>query len=229
MKAFVIARDRLTYVRRSCAALFDAGMDVYVVDHGTTYEPLLRWYDSSAAEATGVLEVFRRGDEHPRSLWEWPTFRKVLGDVMPYVVTDPDVVPAPGCPRDWPTVLRDVLQRNPGWVKAGLSLRTSDLPARYAHAARVREWEAQHSAHEQIPGWWTAGVDTTLAVYRPLGEAPRFSLHPALRSMKPYEALHLTWYEDSSAPTKESRWYAAHLPPLVSHWSDPAAYEGGHT
>lgn len=225
--AFVIARDRLTYVRRCVAALVAAGCDVHVVDHGTTYEPLLRWYTDGGAENAGVSAVHLRGDAHPRSLWEWEGLPRVAGPRRPYLVTDPDVVPAPDCPADWLAALHDVLALHGGWVKAGLGLRVDDVPPRYAHAQRVREWEAQHRAQEQVPGWWTAAVDTTLALYRPLAENPGFALHPALRAKAPYEALHLTWYEDSRNPTKESRWYAAHLPPLISHWSDPETYERG--
>lgn len=219
--ALVIARDRLSYVQRCVAALDEAGARVHVVDHGSTYEPLLQWYRDS-----GVPVIFR-GDQHPRSLWEWDRLAYFVGWARPYVVTDPDVMPVDGCPTDWLEHLREALECYPGWLKAGLSLRVSDLPAHYAHAERVPLWEAQWWRTEIYPGWFSAGVDTTLALYRPLSENARFAIQPALRSAPPYEAHHLTWYENSTQPTEEARHYAAHLPPLVSHWSDPAAYEGG--
>jgi len=53
-------------------------------------------------------------------------FREACGDER-YVVTDPDVVPAEGCPQDWLAYLGKILDESDS-PKAGLGLRTDNIP-----------------------------------------------------------------------------------------------------
>lgn len=226
--AIVIARDRLGCLRRCVAALVAADLDVHVVDHGTTYGPLLDWYLDEAVGA-GVVGVWFRGTWPPRSLWEWAGLEPIVGAERPYVVTDPDVVPDDDCPADWPGLLLEGLDRWPTAAKVGLGLRIDDLPAEYEHAARVRAWEGKYWSRlygdERGRAWYGASVDTTLAAYPPLGRRPEFALDPSVRTGFPYVARHLPWYRAGEPPADEA-WYDRHLVAGVSHWRDPAAYEG---
>jgi len=160
---------------------------------------------------------------HPHDLWRWDGLRAIVGDGR-YVVTDPDVVP--DCGPDWPDRLAELLDRHPARLKAGLGLRIDDLPEHYADAGKVRAWEFQWRQPLLEPGVVDAPVDTTLALYQPLGQFPRFDLAPALRTTSPWVARHLTWYEDTANPTAEQAWYRAHATPGVSHWLDPDGYTG---
>lgn len=225
--AIIISRDRLV-LRRCVAALVAANLEVHVVDHGTTHGPLLEWL-LDEADAAGVSSVSYRGAHPPRALWEWDGLEKLVGTVRPYLVTDPDVVPDDGCPADWVEHLLGGLARWPGLAKAGLALRVDDLPADYEHAARVRRWEsrwwARGRSDERGFPWYHASVDTTLAAYPPLGQRREFALDPGLRAGFPYVARHLPWYR-VGPPTPDESWYDRHLPRGVSHWQDPASYEG---
>lgn len=219
MKAIVIFRDRVTYAQQCVAALTAAGLDVHIVDHDSTWPAAVEWL------ATCGLPVHHRPNGHPRSLWQWDGLARIVGSWR-YVVTDPDVVPDPDCPEDWPAKLSGLLDRWPRAVKAGLGLRIDDLPADNPDATKVRDWEAQFWQHPLEPGAFNAAVDTTLAMYQPLSQQPRFELGPAIRTDAPYLARHLTWYETPDTLTDEIRWYRQHATPGTSHWADPDRYMG---
>lgn len=253
LPAIVITRDRVRYARRCVAALRTAGLEVHVADRGSTYPEmtaqLLLW------QSVGVIRVHRLGDGHPRGLWEWDGLPGIVGDRR-YVVTDCDVVPDASCPVDWVGWLDTLLDLHPDRVKVGLGLKLTDVPDGYEHAEAVRAWESQwwerRLSYEGIEGSddeatavYDADVDTTLALYRALGDdnaiggrltletefsvsrwsSPEgFTTGRSLRTGSPYLARHLPWYEVGPHVADDEVWYRRHLPPLVSHWSDPGAY-----
>jgi hypothetical protein len=217
VKAFVIFRDRVAYAKRCTAALTEAGFDVVIVDQGSTWPPALAWLQ--AARADGV-PVMRRGGGHPRGLWDWAPFRGVRGGGR-YLVTDCDVLPSDCCPPDWPDRLGSLLDRNPEVVKAGLGLRTDNIPVHYQRRDQVIAWESQFLAGPVEDRGLTvhrAGIDTTLALYR---EGSGFSLDTAtnIRTGYPYLADHLAWHEDLDDPGEEIYWYYEHAEPGIAHWT----------
>lgn len=191
MKSFIIFRDRVTYAKQCLTRLKDAGLDPYVVDHASTWPAAMLWLDELEQQGTRVL---RRGSNaYPWQLWAWDPFREIMwGDENPYLVTDPDVVPADSCPADWLSRLEDVLARS-GHAKVGLGLRLDLVPEE--RRDEVTAAESGFWVDEWEPGVFSANVDTTLALYRPYTEYPLFSLGPSLRLGFPYVADHLGWYE----------------------------------
>lgn len=216
MRAIIIFRDRVTYAKRCATALRAAGLDVAIADQGTTWPAAAAWLD---AEETAGTVVLRHGPgTRPRDLWEWEPFREACGTGR-YAVTDPDVIPAQDCPADWPARLCGLLDAWPDQTKAGLGLRTDDIPACYARRDLVTEWEAQFWRQPAGDGAYRAEIDTTLALYRPLGEVPGFTTQTALRTGPPYLARHLAWYENPDNLTPELAWYHEHAEPGISFWA----------
>jgi hypothetical protein len=226
VKAFIIFRDRVSYAKQCWAALHEAGLDVHVIDHASTYPPAMDWLTLDID--LGVGRVHRLVNQHPQRLWTWSGLDAIVGRDEPYVVTDCDVVPV--APLNWVSEFKDLLRYNQDRCKIGMSLRTSDIPEHYQHRQKVINWEAQHWQHplnKPLRGEVTlfgAAVDTTLAMYQPLNLYPSFSLGPALRTGYPYYAKHLSWYEDSSNPSEEQIWYEAHMNRDFSHWIAPERY-----
>lgn len=227
MKAFIIFRDRVSYAKQCHAALQQAGLDVHIVDHASTYPPAVDWLTLDID--LGVGRVHRLVNQHPQRLWQWSGLDAIVGRDEPYVVTDCDVVP--GDPSlDWVPVFQDILERHPDRCKVGWSLRMSDIPDTYKHQQKVRDWENQHWLHpleEMAPNrtiLFGAAVDTALAMYQPLNMYPSFALGPALRAGYPYYAKHLSWYEDSANPSEEQVYYEAHMNRDFSHWIAPERY-----
>lgn len=213
MRAYVVFRDRLTYAGRCLDALFRAGLDVTVIDHGTTFPDAVAWL--KALERAGV-PVWYHGGGSPRDLWGRPQFREAA-EAEPFVLTDPDVVPDENCPADWPQHLLDLLARHPETPKVGLGLRIDDLPDHYPRKRQVIEWENQYWARQVEPGLWDAGVDTTLAVNRQLNGAGH-SL-TGMRTGPPYTAHHLAWYEDPENLPDDVAHYYRNLEAGISFWT----------
>lgn len=211
MKAFVIFRDRVSYGTRCVAALESAGLEPVVVDHGTTWPAALTWLRQ--LELSGVTVLYRGGG-HPRQMWEWGPFQQTAGTSR-YIVTDPDVVPADGCPADWPQHLSKVLDAYPGVTKAGLGLQTGNLPDHYPRKQQVISWESQFWTDETEPGVYRAAIDTTLALYR--GQSP--FLMDAVRTGHPYVADHLAWHENYDALPAETAYYYEHAERGISYWA----------
>lgn len=214
MKAFVIFRDRVSYARRCVAALLAVGLEVVIVDHGTTCPEALVWLDELAPGFT----IVRCGPgHHPRDLWNHAWFREMCGSER-YVVTDPDVVPSEDCPTDWLQRLNSVLDEHPGCRKAGLGLRIDRIPAHYTRRDQVIEWERQFWQRPLADGVYEAAIDTTLALHAPLRDLGSHSF-AALRTGPPYVADHLAWYEDFANLPDDVRHYHDHAEPNISFWT----------
>lgn len=214
MKAYIIFRDRVTYGRRCFLSMMVAGLEPVVVDHGSTWQPATEWLQHLEADGYTVL---RRGGGHPRGLWGWQPFWNMAVEAGErYVVTDPDVVPSEGCPVDWPDHLSWLLDKYPAGIKAGLGLRTDNLPDHYARKQQVIEWEGRFWNHEIGDGAYRAGIDTTLAMYR---AGAGFDLDGALRTSMPYMADHLAWHENLDELNLEQQYYYEHAERGISHWA----------
>ncbi len=205
----VITRDRVSYTQLCVASLERfTNLDIHIVDHGSTWPAMLSYLDGTRHT------VHYRGDETPRSLWQWDGLEDIVGS-EPYLVTDPDIVLDTGCPEDWLCRVSDELW-NGGWTKVGLSLRIDDLPESDL-AGKVQDWEDAFWITPTRSGKaFQAPVDTTLALYKPLFEARGFSLVGAARMAPPYLARHLPWYGDLDPA--ETAHYRARALPGTSHW-----------
>lgn len=241
----MIVRDRVTYARQCADALLAAGLDVVIVDHGSTWPPMRTWVHemdeawwAASIDPARTLPVWpmawkEKTNRHPRDLWRpgGPVARWVVGAER-FIVTDCDVIPDPGCPADWVDRLRATLDRYPAIRKVGLGLRTDDLPGHYQHADVVRSWEAQYQAVADggrlnpmttDSGAVIADIDTTLAMYR---GSELFTLGPSIRLRPPYVARHLPWYEDTLHLDEEQRYYRDHAE--HGHWRAPTGYNDTH-
>lgn len=214
MKAFVIFRDRVSYGRLCVEALMAAGLEVVIVDHGSTWPDAVNWIRDLRKNG---IQVADDGGGHPRDLWTRSWFRQACAQER-YIVTDPDVIPSGDCPADWVSHLSNVLDKYSFFHKAGLGLRLDRIPQHYAWRERVDGWEQQFWQNQLEPGVYNANIDTTLALHVPLMEQGAHSF-TALRTGFPYVADHLAWYENLDQLTPEQRYYHEHAEPMISHWT----------
>jgi hypothetical protein len=210
-------RDRVTPLRKLVSWLEEHGhRRILMVDNASTYPPLLNYYQQTrhyvvrldtnmghlAPWRSGAIDVHVGADEY-------------------YVESDCDVVPDPACPNDLLAVLRRLLDLYPEHVKAGLGLRTDNLPLWYRHRRSVVRWERRFWAtlmpHDDpgLPPLYEAPIDTTFAMYRP-SENP--TLDTAIRTGWPYVGRHEPWYLNSWRQSAEQRYYVAHASPGITTW-----------
>lgn len=209
----VITRDRVSYTRLCIASLerFADRLDIFIVDHGSTWPTMIEYLDSSPHP------VWRLETRSPHALWTWGQLGSIVGG-NPYLVTDPDVVFDDDCPDDWLELLNVELHEMHDAVKIGLGLRIDDLQGAPLHE-KVYAWESMFWVRRT---WskraWAAPVDTTLALYRNLELMPGFKITPAARLDAPYLLRHLPWYGELDED--EAEYYRTRIVPGSSHWAN---------
>lgn len=186
--------------------------NVTVIDNASTYGPLTEFYEGLS------LPLLRQPSNlGPYAFWELRMHEAVHSR---YIVTDPDVLPAPDCPSDVVARMHEMMDKYQAG-KVGPSLRTDNLPDHFALKADVVAWEKQFWERLVPDGDVIhAGIDTTFALYPP-GATVQPGGH-SLRLAPPYSFEHLPWYEDTSNPTAEALYYRASLNPQWTHWSRQA-------
>lgn len=217
--AVVICRDRMAYTRNcvnSLASCPGVG-DIHLVDHGSTWEPMLGYLARVAGQRGGRrIHVHWMRNAHPRDLWTNGTLESIVNPQARFLVTDCDVV-APFTPG-WLANMHAILDVNPHIAKVGLALSTQYLPPG-ERGRKVAEWESQFRpprarAHPERPGWIWASVDTTLALYPRLEP---YRIDPSVRTLA-FQGMHLPWYEHETTLTDEQRYYYEHAE-HAGHWN----------
>ena len=196
---YINNRDRLTTTRKMVEYLSQLhGCNITIIDNASTYQPLLDWY------ATCQVTVVRLNSNcGPYAMWSAIEAQKTS-----YIVTDSDL-DLSHIPLDLLDVLSYGLRIHTSAIKVGLSLELNDLPP---HSEKIINWERQFWSTKSH-GWWTASIDTTLALYRP--EARAGVLGPAFRSDRPYTARHIPWY---GVKNSEELYYEEHCDLNFASW-----------
>jgi SAM-dependent methyltransferase len=185
--------------------------NLVVIDNGSTYQPVLDYYDSLSTGPVHIMRLDRNFGKF--ALWE-ANVLETLRIIGPFVYTDSDVVPEDSCPKDLVGYLATQLRRFPQIFKAGPGLRIDDLPHSYKHHKEAHDWELKFWRKPVARGLFLAAIDTTFALYRPMSA---YAQEPALRSCWPYLARHEPWYVDSANLSEEERNYAATS--MVTNWT----------
>lgn len=183
--------------------LEDAGMKkIYIIDNNSTYPPLLKYYNETPHT------VFRLNKNVGyMSLWQTHVFMWFKN--IPYVYTDPDVVPIEQCPNDAVLHFWKLLCKYPEVGKVGFALKIDDIPDHYPLKEEVQSWEAKFWKKEIENDVYEAMIDTTFALYRAnkWGDA---GMLKGLRTAGSYIARHLPWYIDPMELPDEERYYQEH-------------------
>ena len=205
--------------RRLVEWLEAAGMSrIVIVDCGSSYPPLLDYYRQRTTSAGNRPPLSRKPEVHFafRNLGPgapWALRLEQLG--TRFIVSDPDVVPAPECPRDLIERLHHMADYYDG-AKVGPALRIDNLPESYARKAEVLAWEKQFWLKPVQGNCFLAPIDTTFALYAP--GSCRWPREPHFRLAPPYVIEHAPWYEDSAAANPEREFYQRAAEQEWSHW-----------
>jgi hypothetical protein len=182
--------------------------NIKVIDNHSTWEPLLRYYET----LNGVELLLQPENLGHEVFWRLGYQNHQVGR---YIVTDPDVVPAEGCPRDLVRKMHEVSNRYSN-AKVGPGIRIDNLPDHYFQKDYMRRCECRYwdESARVGPDCFDAAIDTTFALYEP-GAGKWDGKH--FRLDFPYVVEHIPWYDDSSKPNPEREFYKATVIPGVSH------------
>jgi hypothetical protein len=191
--------NRLEYLKLLIEWLENAGYkNIYIIDNQSTYPPLLSYYK------TLPYTIFKLSKNMGyKAIWDTHVFLNFKEDY--YVYTDPDILPIKDCPDDILEYFISLLKAYPEAGKIGVGLKTDDLPDWYLLKNRVIEYEKKYWEVKINNEVYEALVDTTFALYRP-GAKGDWELK-AYRTDAPYLARHLPWYENTTQPTEEEKYY----------------------
>lgn len=181
----IINRDLLTWPRAMVERIerFQDLAEIIILDNGSTYAPLLDWYD---AQPHRVIMVNNLGHGGP-----WlPEINRQIGTDF-YVVTDPDL-DLEAVPLDCLVHLRSILTCHPSLGKVGLGLEIDSVPQQSPYFQHVNSWERHlwqlplHDGQFRL-----APVDTTFAIYNKM-LFNQYGIGGA-RTTHPYAAKHIPW------------------------------------
>lgn len=208
---FITNRDLLTAPRALAHRVAQMGGRPIIVDNDSEHPETLAWYESTP------YEVVRTGGNHgQRAAWDCGVVAKHADG--PYVVTDGDL-DLSECPDDTLEHLAWLLERNPDRDKVGLSLRIDNIPDHNPDKAFVISNESKFW-EKRIPFGFDADIETTFAMYR-RGEVWRG--YQAMRTDRPYTAIHTPWYWDHANLPDDARCY---LRRAVKQWTGYTALMG---
>jgi len=191
MKIYINNRDLLTWPREMATKLANEGHEVVFVDNASSYPPLLEWYNKCGLYVWRLVSNI--GAYAP-----W-TLRSIQHLTEPYVVTDPDL-DISLVPVDWPSVLKEGLDRWTTHTKCALSLDDTGIPSAnpaskadgfiYYPNGHPDRWRTEIEFEGSKCSYFGHNTDTTFALYRP-GVLPKID---GMSAGRPYTARHLPWH-----------------------------------
>jgi glycosyltransferase involved in cell wall biosynthesis len=225
--------NRLGFLQKLVSSLLEMNTRrIIILDNASTYAPLLQWY---AKQKDKRIHIRRLGRNYgSQALWLQPD-KGLL--TLPFIYTDPDIVPDDDCPKDLNAFLLKTWEQCSdklisSWdgkrpQKIGPGLKVSDIPDCYALKGQVLAWEERHAGADKLQAecngvkLYDVALDTTYALY--VGYAFPFGLS-AVRTGEPFLVKHLSWYADSAHPTAEELYYERTANKRVTNWGVTKCY-----
>lgn len=203
MRIFINNRDYVTWPSAMAEILSNQGHEVIFIDNGSTWEPLLDWYESCP------FEVRKQENIGPHKSHG----KHCLAEKERYVFTDPDY-DLSMVPEDWPEVLQVELDRFAGSPKCGLSFDMSRVPQEnysYEHKEKLCPKDNPEyglmvtwgGVRKDGTGYMDYPVDTGFAVYRP---GRPIGINGNMKA-RPYTGLHLPFHLVLDPPADTTKIY----------------------
>lgn len=189
--------NRLSKGRPLIENLADLGIEVIILDGGSTYPPLLEWYEKCPFKIHTV----------PTNQICWAYFNTDLWDLYrdQYFISSDCDLDISQVPHDFVDHLMNGLVNTPTVWKAALSLEIFDLPdtpfGKEAYEHEIRYWTNKNAL-----GFFEVDVDNALAVYD-RERRDKVDWMAGLRADKPYTARHYDWYLTDETYTEEDDYY----------------------
>lgn len=192
--------NRINYMQQQIDWLERAGMrNIFIIDNASSYPPLLDYYRNS--KHTVIILESNIGY---KALWDTSIHLWFKG--LPYIYTDPDVIPINECPLDAVKYFQEILNEHKDINKVGFGLQINDIPDYYQKKSEVINWEKKFWSTPISNNLFKADIDTTFALYRPFSVKQQWG--KTLRTGGKYIARHLPWYENPDEISEEELLYS---------------------
>jgi 2-hydroxy-3-keto-5-methylthiopentenyl-1-phosphate phosphatase len=211
----IISFNQLYYFKQLIEFLQKKGhKKIIVIDNNSTYKPLLDYFKT--IENSIVIHRLNENNGH-MVFWKIKDLFEKYSKGF-YVISDADVVPNDSCPSNFLKFFIKVLIENKNKTKVGFSLKIDDIPETNPNKSKVIKWETQFNKNILRDGNYNAQIDTTFALYRPGYKYNSKDFFKAIRTKKPYFAIHGGWYLDINNLTEEQNFYFKNCNNKFSSW-----------
>jgi hypothetical protein len=195
--------------------------DITVLDNGSTYPPLLKFYDEIKNEVK-IIFVPNLGERAPWAFWDLG-YRDQFED-RHVIINDSDCCPDKDCPKDLISQMLAVLDAYPECKKVSTGLRIDNLPEHFKFRDKVIDEEGWNWKDRVIPEilglprLFNAHTDTSLTLYR--NSQTVLWTDQQFRTDFPYVCQHYPWYSDSRPlmKTHEEMFYLKNLADGWANW-----------
>lgn len=202
---FILSRDRMSV--QHVIEWFEKAEGVEriaILDHATTYEPLLAYYES----IQGTHQIYESQVDDPYTQFV-AACRRLVNGMGRFMIVDCDML-FTGCPTNLIPYCMEALDRYDDVLKCGPGLWVTDLPPTLPCLKQVLATELQWWVKpiSLDPTWFEANLDTTCALHdadRAMRKVGRF-----MRSDSPYMIRHLTWYLNPANVPEDELYYYRH-------------------
>lgn len=218
---FVISYNRPTFLKKCVEELSkEERLDIHIIHNDKNVEGIM---------TDGIpygLNIWMDENYGHKVCWS----QNLIPIDRPYIVTDCDiVVPSK---LNWLDVLLAGMKKFPNYNKFGLGLSTRHIPSINPQKDEIIRHETKNIYRKLIGDahFIEMPVDTTLALYRT--GYNKYSIWgndspieytgecKAVRTMYPYEAIHLTWQmTPEEIAGEEHQNYLRSIKPEFSHWN----------
>ena len=204
--------NRINHLTKLVNWLENAEMrNIFIIDNASTY-PLLLDYYSQTKHNVIRLSV----NIGYKALWDTTIHLWFKG--LPYIYTDPDILPIEECPLDAIKHFQEILDKYVHINKVGFGLHIEDIPDHYANKSDVLKWEMKFWENPISEHLYKADIDTTFALYR--AHSVKQQWGKTFRTGGKYQSRHMPWYENPELLSEEelffrrvttgSSWYTKH-------------------
>lgn len=198
---FINNRNLLTWPKKMLDKIktFDGVGDIYIIDNGSTYEPLLAWYE------TKPCEIIKLGNLGHEAVWKCGVLDKI--DSEYYVVTDPDLG-LENIPTNALLYLKERMDKYKlDKIGFGLEYNNVRIDSPYYQHLYLYEKERWFQSNRYDNTYFDVAIDTTFALY----SKKKYFIGGASVG-RPYVAKHYPWYLTYSDIEKndEFKYYLNH-------------------
>lgn len=187
--------NQLTYLKQLITwwHFYHPEYPVHIVDNGSTYEPLLKFYEKN--KDVEWIKIHRAPENKcAENLTEFLKNR-----FFPfYVISDPDIMPHPATPPNFLEVFKSLIDS--GFHHTGFDLITDDIPDWCEKRAHIQYDESQIKSKVDMNGLSfeinRAPLDTTFCLFSSANggwQAPMNGKDWG-NCARVFKAFHLSWY-----------------------------------
>lgn len=203
IKVVINNRNRLTTTKFMVEKLLSLNPDegIIIIDNGSTYEPLLNWYN----EIKDKVDVKLGTNEGHLALWATGLYKELESY---FVYTDSDIILPDDFPMDWKEIMLNTFKNHPECKKVALAIHTDDLPDHYRYKNQVIRNEEAWWLEEIEKDIFVADTDTTFAMMKNFGD----NCYRSLRLARPdLICRHHGWYLNLDELDEEETYYLDNL------------------